>query len=492
MSCRRRDGSVPSRSETPYSQRALEPWSAGARGAGARGHGGEHLPQIPIAEVGLVVLVAGTSKGFRSSGLMPANHTTPRSRMRSRRLAEALLALFIVGPISAHADAGDHTRSDTVGLSPAVNPMAADGGSAAQEILPSGEGCGLGLRSATRAFTPMEPLPSTQAHNDYDQCRPLYGALDSGFSSIEADVWLVDGRLLVGHDRKDTRTGKTLERLYLSPLERRTRRNAGSVYYGWKGSRALDRRQVGGLGHLCRPRRAAASPPPHDDFLHRRQNDHAGRHRNRQRQPGPWRHDSPAVRYAGFEGRLGDLNTAVSTSFMPSVAADWREIFTWDGEAVMPAAEELRLRRLVTKAHAHGCKVRFWGTPDNVGTARGRGLEDAARRGRRPDQHRRCPGTRYVPGELTWWDLVGWRHRSRTREPIENLRVREISERRSCPSTWTRPPGSVSALLETVVRYRPPLRRARPWGAPHPRWSPEMSAVLLPRSPQRPRRPPGR
>ena len=79
---------------------------------------------------------------------------------------------------------------------------------------------------------------------------------------------------------------------------------------------------------------------------------------------------SPAVRYAAFEGRLGDLNTDVSASFMPTVAADWREIFTWDGEAVMPAAEELRLRRLVTKAHAHGCKVRFWGTPDNVGTAR--------------------------------------------------------------------------------------------------------------------------
>ena len=79
---------------------------------------------------------------------------------------------------------------------------------------------------------------------------------------------------------------------------------------------------------------------------------------------------SPAVRYAGFEGRLGDLSTDVPASFMPTVAADWQETFTWDGEAATPTAEELRLCRLVARAHAHGRTVRFWGTPDDAGAAR--------------------------------------------------------------------------------------------------------------------------
>ena len=44
------------------------------------------------------------------------------------------------------------------------------------------------------------PLGRAHAHNDYEHTRPLLDALDCGFGSIEADVHLVDGRLLVAHD----------------------------------------------------------------------------------------------------------------------------------------------------------------------------------------------------------------------------------------------------------------------------------------------------
>ncbi|HEY3560402.1 MAG TPA: glycerophosphodiester phosphodiesterase family protein, partial [Kribbella sp.] len=41
----------------------------------------------------------------------------------------------------------------------------------------------------------LRALPSAHAHNDYDHRRPLQDALDRGFNSVEADVWLVDGEL---------------------------------------------------------------------------------------------------------------------------------------------------------------------------------------------------------------------------------------------------------------------------------------------------------
>ena len=49
----------------------------------------------------------------------------------------------------------------------------------------------------------QKPLPKAHAHNDYEHKCPLLDALDHGFCGVEADIYLVDGTLLVAHDRKD-------------------------------------------------------------------------------------------------------------------------------------------------------------------------------------------------------------------------------------------------------------------------------------------------
>src|SRR4051794_1044740 len=51
------------------------------------------------------------------------------------------------------------------------------------------------------------------AHNDYMHARPLRDALDNGFCSIEADIFLVDGKLLVAHEREHVRADRTLQSL---------------------------------------------------------------------------------------------------------------------------------------------------------------------------------------------------------------------------------------------------------------------------------------
>src|SRR5439155_15262702 len=75
-----------------------------------------------------------------------------------------------------------------------------------------------------------EPVRQAHAHNDYEHKRPLFDALDQGFCSVEADIYLVDGKLLVAHDRDEVRPERTLQALYLDPLRERVKKNHGRVY----------------------------------------------------------------------------------------------------------------------------------------------------------------------------------------------------------------------------------------------------------------------
>ena len=68
------------------------------------------------------------------------------------------------------------------------------------------------------------------AHNDYYHERPLEDALECLFCSIEVDVFLENGKFLVGHDRDELREDRTLERLYLDPLKKRVLDGQGYVY----------------------------------------------------------------------------------------------------------------------------------------------------------------------------------------------------------------------------------------------------------------------
>src|ERR1043165_1062303 len=70
--------------------------------------------------------------------------------------------------------------------------------------------------TSTRAAEPLvRPLIQAHAHNDYEHTRPLWDALAQGFCSVEADIHLVDGKLLVAHDARDVNSERTLEKLYL-------------------------------------------------------------------------------------------------------------------------------------------------------------------------------------------------------------------------------------------------------------------------------------
>ncbi|QZY29716.1 glycerophosphodiester phosphodiesterase family protein [Nocardioides coralli] len=209
------------------------------------------------------------------------------------------------------------------------------------------------------------PLARAHAHNDYEHARPLRDALDHGFSSVEADVWLVDGELLVAHDRHEVRPGRTLESLYLDPLVERAEQQDGAVYEDWDGVfqllidvksearptyRAID-------AELREHRRIMTS------FRGGRVDDRAVTAVFSGSRDLPFM-QAQETRYAGYDGRMPDLGSGLPASDMPLLSDSWTRHFTWQGVGPMPRAERDKLHRIVDEAHAAGYRVRFRATPD--------------------------------------------------------------------------------------------------------------------------------
>ena len=56
------------------------------------------------------------------------------------------------------------------------------------------------------------------SHNDYWRKVPLYEAIHAGCIGVEADVWLFDEELYVGHNTYALTPNRTLKSLYINPL----------------------------------------------------------------------------------------------------------------------------------------------------------------------------------------------------------------------------------------------------------------------------------
>ncbi|CZR67660.1 uncharacterized protein PAC_17559 [Phialocephala subalpina] len=61
------------------------------------------------------------------------------------------------------------------------------------------------------------PIPC-HSHNDYWRRVPLFSALRAGCTGVEADVWLFDNELYVGHNTASLTRNRTFTSLYIDPL----------------------------------------------------------------------------------------------------------------------------------------------------------------------------------------------------------------------------------------------------------------------------------
>lgn len=68
------------------------------------------------------------------------------------------------------------------------------------------------------SFTQGIEPKGIHSHNDYERAVPLLTGLSVGVTSTEADLWLINGTLYVGHTKSSLTADRTFAALYIDPL----------------------------------------------------------------------------------------------------------------------------------------------------------------------------------------------------------------------------------------------------------------------------------
>ncbi|HTH46928.1 MAG TPA: phosphatidylinositol-specific phospholipase C/glycerophosphodiester phosphodiesterase family protein [Candidatus Limnocylindria bacterium] len=218
---------------------------------------------------------------------------------------------------------------------------------------------------------PPVPLHRAHAHNDYEHTRPLLDALDQGFCSVEADIYLVDGQLLVAHDRKDLKPGRTLQALYLDPLRDRVRANGGHVYPGLRAVQNIEFIQLvdiktDGPAVYAKLREVLAG---YADMLTHFTPTNTTTGAITVILTGDRPADLVAAdpqRLCAVDGHFSDLEANTSVNLVPLVSESWQPTFNWFKDEQLAAPDRAKLHEIVTKAHAQGRLIRFWGVQDKL------------------------------------------------------------------------------------------------------------------------------
>ncbi len=80
--------------------------------------------------------------------------------------------------------------------------------------------------------------------------------------------------------------------------------------------------------------------------------------------------ESEQIRYAGYDGRLADLQSDAPATLIPIISDNWSSYFSYRGSGPMPQQQRRKLQTIVQTAHKKGRIVRFWATPDRTSPQR--------------------------------------------------------------------------------------------------------------------------
>lgn len=207
-------------------------------------------------------------------------------------------------------------------------------------------------------------LRQAHAHNDYLHPRPLFDALEQGFTSVEADVFSVGDRLLVAHTSLELPFAKTFQELYLDPLEKLSKERGGKIMSDgrplWllvdiknnpEKTWSLVAREITNRPSLfCRWVNGKRVNGPVSVVV----SGSSPRKSILEAEP----------RLAGVDGRLPDLGKGLDAEAVPWISDAWNSQFKWRGKGPVPETDLEKMRLLVKQTRAEGKQLRFWGGPD--------------------------------------------------------------------------------------------------------------------------------
>lgn len=205
-------------------------------------------------------------------------------------------------------------------------------------------------------------LTNAHAHNDYWHVRPLVQSLENGFMSVEADCYLIDGRMLVAHEKVFTKKRRTLQKLYLDPLMQRAKENAlKSVYKNGPAEFIL----------YIDIKADCEKFIPHLDSVLKNYDAMLAKFVDGKKTTGAVRvlvdhcgddnyvlNSNP--RYVSLAGNLSDTDIKQENDIMPRISFSYNSLLQWKGKGEMPIPEKQKLQAFMQKAHSNGYEVRMW------------------------------------------------------------------------------------------------------------------------------------
>jgi hypothetical protein len=222
--------------------------------------------------------------------------------------------------------------------------------------------------SLSQVHSQSVPLPNAFAHNDYRHRRPLFDALQNGYTNIEADIFLERDHIIVAHINPFFKRNRTLETLYLKPLSEIIEKNNGQVYKGYNQPVILmidvktgAKNTYNALKPLLEKYRPILSSYDHGKFSPGAVTVVLSGHK-------------PYNLIKGEETRLAFIDEDLRKTFKDTTTANvypmssckYSKLLAWTGNGAIPENERLRLCAYVDMAHKNREKVRLWASPEKA------------------------------------------------------------------------------------------------------------------------------
>ncbi len=212
----------------------------------------------------------------------------------------------------------------------------------------------------TCVFAQSIPLPNAFAHNDYWHERPLYDALENGYTNIEADVFLRRGNLVVAHINPYFKAHRKLEELYLKPLLHHVSRNNGMVYLNYHVPITLlidiksDANETyKALKQLLEKYRSILTSYNNGVVTPRAVTIVISGNK-------------PYDMIKSESSRLVFIDNDLREETTTDLAHVYTKLIKWNGYGSFPKSQKENLIYYIKLAHSRGEKVRLWASPDNV------------------------------------------------------------------------------------------------------------------------------
>ncbi len=218
---------------------------------------------------------------------------------------------------------------------------------------------------STTARSQVVPLQNAFAHNDYWHKRPLFDALQNGYTYIEADIFFVNGEMVVAHLFPFFQGDRTLENLYLKPLSQLVKKQ-GSVFAGYDTPITLmidiktgPESTYEALKPLLEKYRSILSGYENGKVHNRMVTIVLSGNK-------PYKMiKKERNRLAFIDEDLRDVGKdKCCAEVYPMASCKYSSLLSWEGEGEMPLKQRSRLQRYVRKAHNMGKKVRLWASPE--------------------------------------------------------------------------------------------------------------------------------